>query len=558
MGWLADRRIAKLDRIRNEAAILDRKLYYQERTAAFLGGSWMPYLTNSVITTGGREANGLENSGLSRIFDHRRLRSNTRDAMYDSIHARAIVTRFADTIAGNGLRARWEPNASILGRTEEEMEDWGRNTSDRFHLFMSSKDFSTEGTLTGYQAQWLYALCQQRDNDFYARLHYERGRGRVSPLSVQHLDPDQIVGYSYTATDGFANLVNAGIEYDSKGREVAFKFLVKNSDGTVDQRILPKYGSRSGKQYIIHAFRPEYAGQREGYSLMAHALQRFEELTTLHHSYLQKAILESTIGGWTKPAKDAPASGHMEDFSKESVDVVQDLLSGSDVSPEAKEELRQTILRTFPELSVRQPGAVWVANAGAGEEVMPFKGDTPSEAFSTFIDNVVEYLGASSGAGIEFVKNKFGQNYSASRAMLVITWRIINMWRQEMVADYLNVIAQAWLSEEIAAGRISAPGWSDPVMRAAWMNIRWIGSSMPNIDPKKEADARKTNAMLGVTTLDDCALEHNGSDGKRNRAQLTREYEELPLPPWENQSQGGFGDGAVDGGGDVPSDVSDQ
>ena len=79
---------------------------------------------------------------------------------------------------------------------------------------------------------------------------------------------------------------------------------------------------------------------------------------------------------------------------------------------------------------------------------------------------------------------------------------------------------------------------------------------MPNIDPKKEAEARKTNVLLGSVTLDDCALEHNGSDGKRNRAQLRREFEELTLPPWE--SQGGFGDGTVDDGRDVASDVSDE
>ena len=548
MGWLGDKRIKKLDNLRRETALVDRKLYYQERTAAYLSGAWFPGgYTSATITTGGKQPNGLDNSGMTRLFDHRALRANTRDAMYDSIHARAIITRFADTIAGEGLRARFEPNARVLGRTEMEMEEWGRDVSERFHLFMSSKDYSTDGTLNGYQSQWLYALCQQRDNDVYARLHYERGRGRISPLSVQHMDPDQLRGYAYTPTEGSTNFVNDAISYDGKGREQAFTFIVKNPDGTVEERQIPKFGSRSGKQYIIHGFRPEYSGQREGYSLYAHALQRFEELTTLHHSYLGKAILESTIGGWTKPSKDAPASGGMEDFAKESVDVVEDLLSGTDASPETKEELRQTVMRTFPELAVRQPGSVWVANAGAGEEIMPFKADTPHEAFSIFIDNVCEYLGASTGMGIEFLKNKFGQNYSASRAMLVLIWRVINMWRAEMISDYLNIIAQAWLGEEIAAGRIQAPGWSDPLLRAAWMNIRWVGSSMPNIDPKKEAEARKLNVLLGSTTLDDCALEHNGSDGKRNRAQLRREYGELTLPPWESGG-GGFSDGTVDVG----------
>lgn len=557
MGWLDKRRISRLDELRKEAALIDRKLYYQERTAAYLSGAWIPGgTTSATITTGSKGPHGLDNTGMTRLFDHRALRANTRDAMYDSIHARAIITRFADNIVGEGLRARFEPNARVLGRTEEEMENWGRDVSERFHLFMSSKDFSTDSTMNGYQAQWLYALCQQRDNSVYARLHYERGSGRISPLSVQHMDPDQLRGYSFTPTEGSCNYVNDAITYDGKGREKSFKFTVKLPDGTVEEREIPKFGSRSGKQYVIHGFRPEYAGQKDGYSLHAHALQGYEELTTLHHSYIGKSILESTIGGWTKPSKDAPASGGMEDFAKESVDVIEDLLSGTDVSAETKAELAQSVMRTFPEVAIRTPGSMWIANAGAGEEIMPFKADTPHEAYSMYIDNVCEYLSASTGMGIEFLKNKFGQNYSASRAMLVLTWRVMNMWRAEMIADYLNVIAQAWLGEEIAAGRIRAPGWSDPLLRAAWMNIRWIGSSMPNIDPKKEAEARKLNVLLASTTLDDCALEHNGSDGKRNRAQLAREFGELTLPPWE--SQGGVGDGTVDDGGNTPPDVSDS
>lgn len=555
MGWLDRRRINKLDRLRAEAEVLNRKLIYQEKTAAFLSGAWVPGGSlNAVITTGGKQPNGLENSGMSRIFDHRALRANTRDAMYDSIHGRAIITRFADTIADTGLRARFEPIASVLGRIDDELESWASDVSAKFDLFMKSKDFSTDGRLTGYQAQWQYALSQQRDNDFYARLHYERDPGRISPVSVQHLDADQLIGQGFTGTAGDLNLINAGIEYDGKGREVSFNFMVKKSDGNFVEARIPKFGPRSKKRIIIHAFRPEYAGQREGYSLYAHALQRLEELTTLGQTYLAKAIVESTIGGWTKPSKDAPASGFMEDVVTESVDVIDDMLAGTDTSPEVRQNLQQAFIRTFPEMAVRTPGAVWVGGAGPGESIEPFKASTPSEAFSIFIDNMVSYLSASTGMPHEVLLMKFGESYSASRATLVLMWRIVNMWRAEMAADYLNPIAEAWLGEEISAGRIQAPGWSDPRLRAAWLNVRWIGSAMPVIDPKKESESKKNYVMLGAETLDEVALMHNGSDGRKNRTKLKKEFTELPLPTWENGgAQGNRGDenANMDDGGDA-------
>ena len=103
-----------------------------------------------------------------------------------------------------------------------------------------------------------------------------------------------------------------------------------------------------------------------------------------------------------------------------------------------------------------------------------------------------------------------------------------------MAADYLNPIYSMWLSEEIAAGRIVAPGFSDPILKAAWLNNRWIGSPMPNIDPMRTANADKLYAELGAQDLDRIARNHNGSDGQANRAKLARQYQELPIAPWNN------------------------
>ena len=89
-----------------------------------------------------------------------------------------------------------------------------------------------------------------------------------------------------------------------------------------------------------------------------------------------------------------------------------------------------------------------------------------------------------------------------------------------------------WLAGEIAARRISAPGWSDPIMRAAWLNAKWEGSPMPEIDPLKQSKANMNNAVIGSCDLDWAARMTNGSDGRVNRAKLTKQYSELPLVPW--------------------------
>jgi capsid protein len=133
---------------------------------------------------------------------------------------------------------------------------------------------------------------------------------------------------------------------------------------------------------------------------------------------------------------------------------------------------------------------------------------------------------------VETVLMKFSNNYSASRATLILCWRIALQRRYNLACYHLDPIYEMWLSEEIAAGRISAPGWADPRMRAAWLRHRWQGSGLPVMDPTKTAQAAKMALELGLTTMDDEAIEYNGSSAKANRAKLAQEFSELPQAPW--------------------------
>jgi hypothetical protein len=186
----------------------------------------------------------------------------------------------------------------------------------------------------------------------------------------------------------------------------------------------------------------------------------------------------------------------------------------------------------LPEATNRVPGSVGIFNLQAGEEFEPIGSTAPSDDYDRFVDSFTSHLTASVGMPIEVLLMKFGQNYSASRATLVLFWRIAQIWRSEMDADFNNPIYQMWLAGEIAARRVAAPGWSDPIMRAAWVNARWEGSPMPEIDPLKQSKANMNNAVIGASDLDYIARMTNSSDGRVNRAKLKKQYAELPLVPW--------------------------
>ena len=106
------------------------------------------------------------------------------------------------------------------------------------------------------------------------------------------------------------------------------------------------------------------------------------------------------------------------------------------------------------------------------------------------------------------------------------------IWRQELDADMMTPIITAWLSEEIAAGRTQALGWSDPRLRQAWLSHNLFGVPMPSIDPGKDAKANKDNLETNLTTQERLAREQNGSSARDNMSKNRKAFKESPLPKW--------------------------
>lgn len=493
---------------------------------------------------------GLSSTGSTPIMDHTLLRLNSRSSYHDSMQVRSIVDRMADLIVGDGLRIESTPDAGALGMTEEEAEKWGESTANKFDAFMKSKRFSLSGDMTGYQSQRFTIVQQIRDGEYFARLHYNRSKSGENPLQVSYLDPIQIEGYPQTDTAGYY-LTDSGIQYDKDGREVSYTVRVIDPVTREEKRVvLNRVGSRSGRQLVLHGYQREYAGQRRGLPKVGHILQDAELLSDFQLAHVKKAINESSIGGFIKPHKDHPASdgglGDIASGAASPYSYADNPVTGSTSSDAPG--LISTDYSELNEVNLR-PGSLFVAGLQGGEDLKAFNGSTPAENYDSFVDSYMKSMCASVSMPHELVWMKFGDSFSASRAELVLAWHVVDIWQAEFASDYLLPIYEAWLSGEIAAGRISAPGWSDPRKRQAWLDCRWVGFPIPNIDPSKMADAEQKYVAMGATTLDRVARQYNGSSGKANRAKLAREFGELPQSPFSKNATSDPGQGGSKGPG---------
>ena len=510
--------------------------------------------------SGGQKTfNGFSGSGRNVVINHAVTRRNARATMQDSAGARSIVERFSNLGAGSGIRLEASPVASLLGISEEAARIWSNDVEQKFHLYCSDKKQSRDEEMSLYQYQRLYMLEQQRDNDMFTRLHYTDDPGLQSGLQFQGIDPTQIRGDAYTFS-GFPNgTIKDGIIRDERGRAVAYNIFVKKKDGTFKEVTIPSHTSDRGRVNMLHGYMPEYVGQARGFSRLAHAVEDFQKLTDFDVAHIQKAINEASIWIATQNKQQTPSNlfegmaGRKAGPGGISLDELPVIPTSSDLNR----------IKDFCDVSqapLLEPG-LGIFNAEQGDEIKLFDGKTPNSQYEAFVTAFTSFLSASMGMPIEILLMKFNQNYSASRATLLLFWQELEMWREEMATDLLHPIYEMWLSEEIFGGRIQAPGWSDPRLRAAWLNNSWIGSPVPDIDPQRTAKARGMNISLGASSGDREARGLNGTSFDANRRKITEEFGAPPPPPWiKNPGEAGSASGSGDASAyqDFLSDIEDM
>ncbi len=493
--------------------------------------AYLPETNGNRYGNGAKTSGGLSSSRLVTLHNHFELRQNARDMMYDSPECRALVTSAVDNIVDVGMKLKPTPIPEILNITPEAAEEWAENVSLRFHMWANSKKSDRSRTNTYYQNQRLYQLFKQRDGDVFVRLYYNREKDLFNPLQIEFIDPNQIRGTEYTSTYSQSG-IDDGIIRDGSGRETGYKIWNYSSEtGKYSETTIPAVGEKSGRIFMLHGYNPEYAGQGRGYSPLSHILHEFEKITDFRLSTIQKAINQASfIGAVENEEKDPsnPLAGRVAGPIKEYGSYPTPSETASNVTPDSTQPIVNW--EAMPEATITQPGSVMIGNLRRGDKIKYLQDTSPSAQFDAFVGSFFSSIAASTGWSIETVLKKFNNNYSASRATLILCWRVANIQRLEQNSDFDNPVYEMWLSEEIAAGRISAPGFSDPLIKAAWLNAEWSGSTMPNIDPAKTAQADLAYVQMGAHTLDDVARNYNGSSGKANRAKLKRQWEELPEP----------------------------
>jgi lambda family phage portal protein len=492
-----------------EQTLLDRAIgYFFPREAArrlaargqvALLSGYLGARRDRVATAGWSTAsNGSpQNDVIVDIVD---LRQRCADLERNAPVAAAIVNTNAEYVVGTGLAAVPTLEAAVLGLSEAQASAWQDNTRRRFEAWADSKDCDFARFQNFYGLQDLALRGVLVRGDIFA-LTPMADRGAGPRLTLQMVEADLVSnpgGRSDTDT------LTQGIEHDSTTGE-AVLYHVANRHPYDLSRGQPRRwtevaarGERTGRRNVLHLFMQRRPGLRRGVPILAPVIEPIKQVLRYTEAELQAAIV----------------SGLFAVFFKMDPEAFQDIF---------EKPQQEALIRKATQWSGEMDSGQAV-NLLPGEEAQTVNPGRPNEQFDPFLDACFKQIGMAVGMPREVLLMAYNSSYSAARGALLMAWRFFTGRRAWLAREFCQPVYELWLADEVAAGRIAAPGFfSDPVVRWAWSRCLWVGDGPGSIDPQKEVAAARERVALGISTLEAESLLHDGVAWSAKHPQTVRE-----------------------------------
>lgn len=460
------------------------------------------------------------------------LRQRSRMLYMAAPIAAAALKRQRTNIVGPGLKLKCSIDRAVLGMDKEKAEAWQRRTQAEFELWANRKAAcDATGVNNFYGMQQLVALAWPMSGDVFALIKRKDPMPlmpyslRLHILEADRVRTPEASGALFSAgmTSGKAangNLIHDGVEIDKDGAIVAYHiantYPYDFSGVPTKFARVEAYGKETGLPNVLHIMDSERPEQYRGVPYLAQAIEPLLQMRRYTEAEIAAAVVQSFFTAFIKT--EAGTS-----------DMPFNEVGGDEVEEVSKDP------------NEYEMGAGTVNVLEPGEDVTFASPTHPNTGFDTFMRALCEQIGACLEIPADLLLMSFNSSYSASRAALLEAWKGFKMRRQWLVDDFCTPVYEIWLTEAVARGRISAPGFlTDPIIRKAYLGCEWIGPSQGQLDPTKEVSAAVQAIDNGLSTREAEAIKLNGSEFTSNVDKLTGENERLREA---NGSQSGEGTG---------------
>jgi lambda family phage portal protein len=440
------------------------------------------------------------------IQDLPTLRTRARDLVRNAPIAGGAIKTMVTYVIGTGLSMRASIDGTKLGLESGQAGIWQDDVNSRFSLWAESTDCDIARGLNFYGIQALAFRSMLESGDVFCILTEAQRNGRTVP-AVQLIEADRVCNKD-DARDT-ATLIG-GVELDGFGCPVNYHICNQHPTSWKpglkrSWTIVPAFGAKTDRRNVIHLFERLRPGQTRGVPVLAPVIEPLKQLARYTEAELQAAVVSGAFAVFLK--MDPQAFGDLFD----------------DQGRKSYMESASKWKGDYPDSGLDGPGKA--VNLLPGESLEMSNPGRPNSEFDPFVQAILRQIGVELGLPFEVLIKHFTSSYSAARAALLDAWRIFRIKREFMASYFCGPIYEDWLSREVAVNNIQARGYfEDPILRANWENSNWIGDGPGSIDPQREADAARQRVDLGISTIANESVLHDGLDWWSKHKARTNEH----------------------------------
>lgn len=433
------------------------------------------------------------------IRDLPMLRARSSDQMRNSPVAVGALNQSVSGTVGTGLSHAAVLDAAFLGLTQDQADAWQADTNRRYLAWSESRDCDVARKLDMYAQQALFWRSWQEKGDCFALTPMVQRPGRPKQLAVQLIEAERVCNPHHKPN---THTLVDGIELHPDTREALAVHFARRHPGdgaqgqTWERREIR--GSKTGRFNVLHGMAQLRPGQTRGVPWIAPILEPLKQLQRWTDAELNAAVV----------------SGLMSVFIKMDPNAFQDIFD---------EDAQGAIVDQASKWSGEMESGQAI-NLLPGESIEAPTPGRPNPEFDPFWVAMVRQIGMALEVPYEVLTMHFQSSYSAARGAMLMAWKFFRAKRDLLAKEFCQPIYETWLLNEVAEGRIRAPGiFADDVVRAAWCAGTWTGDGPGSIDPSKEVAAAKQRVALGISTLAAESILHDGEDWEAKHRQRVRE-----------------------------------
>lgn len=475
---------------------------------------------------------GCRDADSDILLDLPTLRDRSRDLIRNSPLATGAVNTVVTSVIGQGLKLQSRIDRSVLRMDEAQASAWEENTEREWSMWADSHECDVTRALTfGDIQELVFRQVLENGDSFTLMPRFVRGFFPYL-LRLQVVEADRVCNENWAPdSDNLAG----GIEKDSYGAPLRYHItrqhpgnMLYASKKNYTWDVVEAFGRNTGLRNVIHLYHVLRPGQSRGVPYLAPVIDSLKQLDRYTEAELMAAVVS---GMFTVFVETERGTGELGMF-----------MPDSETNAQASDE----------DYKMGYGAIVGLAH---DEKVSTANPGRPNQAFDPFVKAIMQQIGVALEIPYEVLIRHFSSSYSASRASLLEAWRFFRNRRAWLARNFCQIVYENWLTEAVALGRISAPGYfRDYSLRHAYLGSLWIGDAPGQIDPLKEVNAAEKRLNLALSTVDEETVAITGGDFERNYPRIVKERQMLQAVGMWQPGQTGASVASTSAGGDEGDD----